>query len=74
MNTKITQANLYLLLPMKIGKSTSWLSDDKGISITDAINRIYQSQLYKKLSDESTKYWHYGPVDLYNELKMEVEG
>lgn len=74
MNTKITQANLYLLLPMKIGKLASWLSDDKGISITDAINRIYQSQLYKKLSDESTKYWHYGPVDLYNELKMEVEG
>ena len=72
MNAPITQANLYLLLPMKIGRLASWLSDDKGISLTDAINRIYQSRLYEKLSDESTKYWHYGPVDLYNELRREV--
>ncbi len=42
------------------------------ISLTDAINRIYHSQLYKKLSTESTKYWHLGPVDLYNELKKEL--
>ena len=43
------------------------------ISLTDAINRIYHSQLYKKLSTESTKYWHLGPVDLYNELKKEYD-
>lgn len=30
------------------------------ISLTDAINRIYHSQLYEKLSTESTKYWHLG--------------
>ena len=46
--------------------------DDKGISIAEAINRIYHSKLYKKLSSESTKYWHLGPVDLYNELKQEL--
>ena len=27
--------------------------------------------LYKKLSPESTKYWHLGPVDLYEELRRE---
>lgn len=42
------------------------------ISLTDAINRIYHSQLYEKLSTESTKYWHLGPVDLYNELKKDL--
>ena len=26
--------------------------------------------LYKKLSTASTIYWHLGPVDLYNELKL----
>ena len=26
---------------------------------------------YKKLSPESTKYWHLGPVDLYEELRRE---
>ena len=51
MSTKITQENLYLLLPLKIGWLASWLSEDKGISIAAAIKRIYHSQLYKKLDD-----------------------
>lgn len=72
MSTKITQGNLYLLLPIKVGRLASWLSKDRGISITDAINCIYHSKLYKKLSTENTKYWHLGPVDLYNELKTEM--
>ena len=71
MNAKITQDNLYMVLPLKIGWLAPWLSEDKGISLTDAINRIYHSKLYKKLSTESTQYWHLGPVDLYNELKKE---
>lgn len=71
-NSEITQENLYLLLPLKIGWLASWLSEDKGISIADAVKRIYHSQLYKKLSTASTKYWYLGPVDLYNELKAEL--
>ena len=72
MSAKITQDNLHLLLPMKIGWLATWISDDKGINIAEAMNRIYHSKLYKKLSTESTKYWHLGPVDLYNELKEEL--
>lgn len=72
MSAKITQDNLYLLLPIKIGWLAKWIVEDKGISITEAINRIYRSKLYKKLATESTKYWQLGPVDLYNELKMEL--
>lgn len=72
MSTQITQKNLYLLLPIKVSWLATWLSEDKNISLTDAINRIYHSNLYKKLSTESTKYWHLGPVDLYNELKAEL--
>lgn len=72
MSTEITQDNLYLLLPIKIGRLASWLSEDNGIGISQAISCIYRSQLYKKLSTESTKYWHLGPVDLYEELKKEL--
>ena len=68
----ITQDNLYLLIPAKIGWLAKWLVEDNGISITEAINRIYHSKLYKKLSLESTKYWHLGPVDLYEELRQEL--
>lgn len=73
MSTKITQENLYLLLPIKIGWLAPWLSEDKGISLTDAVILIYRSRLYQKLSTESTKYWHLGPVDLYKELRMELD-
>lgn len=72
MSATITQDNLYLLLPVKIGWLAKWVVEDTGISITEAINRIYHSKLYKKLSSESTKYWHLGPVDLYEELKQEL--
>lgn len=72
MSAKITQENPYLLLPLKIGWLAAWLSEDKGISIADAVKRVYHSQLYKKLSTASTMYWHLGPVDLYNELKAEL--
>lgn len=41
MNTKITQDNLYMLLPLKIGWLAPWISEDKNISLTVAINRIY---------------------------------
>ena len=66
----VTQDNLYLLLPLKIGWLVKWMVEDSGISITEAINCLYRSKLYKKLSTESTKYWHLGPVDLYEELKQ----
>ena len=34
---------------------------------------IYEITLYELgLSSESTKYWHLGPVDLYEELKLEL--
>ena len=72
MSATITQDNLYLLLPIKIGWLAKWMVEDKGISIVEAINRIDRSKLYKKLSTESTKYWHLGPVDLYEELMQEL--
>ena len=71
MNLTITQDNLYLLLPLKMAWLASMLSEDKGISVVDAIKRLYSSEMYKKLQDESTKYWHLGPVALYEEFLEE---
>lgn len=72
MNTEITQNNLYMLLPLKIGWLAPWLSEDKNISLPEAIGRIYRSKLYKKLSTASSLYWQLGPVDLYKELVKEL--
>jgi len=68
---EINQGNLHLLLPSKV----SWLAsmlEYKGLSIVDAIKKVYASNLYKKLKIESTKTWHLGPVALYQELESEL--
>ena len=70
---QINQNNLHLLLPGKVSWLVEYLHDDYGFSLQECLNHIYRSKLYKKLSTESTKYWHLGPVDLYNELKADRE-
>lgn len=37
-----------------------YLNHDYGFTIQESLERIYHSQLYKKLSTESTKYWQPG--------------
>lgn len=61
----ITSQNLYLLLPGKVSKMAVMYAEDFGLSITEALNRIYQSSTYRQLEDEETKLWNYGPVALY---------
>ncbi len=70
---QINQNNLHLLLPGKISWMVEYMRDDYGFSLQECLHSIYHSQLYKRLSTESTKYWHLGPVDLYNELKKELK-
>ncbi|MDE5735534.1 MAG: hypothetical protein K2O53_08665 [Bacteroidales bacterium] len=69
---QINQSNLHLLLPGKISWLVAYLQEDFGFTLKECLIRIYHSELYKKLSTERTKYWHLGPVDLYEELKMEL--
>lgn len=67
--TDITQNNLYLLLPSKVSLMAEMLSEDSGAGVVEAIRRIYNSDLYRKLETEETKLWHKGPVALYEELR-----
>ena len=73
MNLEINQDNLYLLLPSKVAWLTDMLTEDKDISIVDAIKEIYSSDTYRQLEKESTKTWHLGPVALYQELHRVME-
>ena len=62
---RITQNNIYLLLPGKVSKMAQMYAADFGTSITNALDRIYQSSTYRELEREESKLWHYGPVALY---------
>lgn len=68
MNLNVTQDNLFLFLPSKISWMAEILSEDKKISIIDAIKEIYASDIYRRLETEETKLWHLGPVALYEEM------
>ena len=68
MNLDINQNNLYLLLPSKVAWLAYMLSEDRDISVVEAVRQIYLSDTYKRLEDESTKMWHLGPVALYQDM------
>jgi hypothetical protein len=70
---EINQSNVHLLIPGKVMWMVGYLYDDYGLTLQQSLDCIYHSALYKKLSTESTKYWHLGPVDLYTELKEEMK-
>lgn len=71
---EINQSNLYLLLPSKVNWLADMVTTNKGISLIDAIKQIYSSDTYKRLENEETKMWHWGPVDLYNEMISKETG
>ncbi len=70
MTLDINQDNLYLLLPSKVAWLAGMLSEDKNISIVEAVRMIYSSDTYKQLESEATKMWHLGPVALYQEMNV----
>ena len=67
MRTDITQQNLYLILAGKSAAVATFIAEDNHISPIDALTRFYASETYRKLEKEQTKYWHLGPVALYQD-------
>ena len=65
---EINQDNLYLLLPSKVSLLSVMLQKHEQISMVDAIKKVYQSDTYHRLENESSKMWHLGPVALYEEM------
>lgn len=70
-NDTVTQDNLHLLLPIKVSYLVEMLCKDFGMSVVDAIKRVYTSATYKRLEREETKAWTLGPTTLYYDLMHE---
>lgn len=73
MNLDITNENLYLLLPGKVSRVAQIYAHEHHVTLIEALCCFYYSDTYKRLADESTKLWHYGPVALYQELVDELK-
>ena len=73
MNLDITNKNLYLLLPSKVSGVARIYAHEHHVALIEALRCFYRSETYKRLADETTKLWHYGPVALYQEFTDELK-
>ena len=69
MNGALTQDNLYLLLPGKVLAVAEMYARHHNVTLLDAMRKVYASDMYKQLEVEKTKYWHLGPVALYQTME-----
>ena len=67
MRAEITQQNLYLILAGKAAAVAAFIAEEEHISPLDALTKFYASETYRRLAQEETKYWHLGPVALYQD-------
>jgi hypothetical protein len=67
MRADITQQNLYLILAGKAAAVAAFIAEDENISPLDALTKFYASDTYRRLEKEETKYWHFGPIALYQD-------
>ncbi len=65
---KITDKNLYLLLPGMVAGVVEQYVEEHHTSMLDGLRRFYTSSTYRDLEQEHTKLWHLGPVALYQEF------
>ncbi|MCM1532121.1 MAG: hypothetical protein NC048_07485 [Bacteroides sp.] len=71
MKRNITDKNLYLILPGKVSRMAGMYAAETGISVNEALSRIYRSATYRELEHEESKLWHHSPVDLYHMVREE---
>ena len=70
----VTQENVHLLLPWKTAGLAELWAKDLNLLPTETLMRLYSTDFYKSLEDESTKMWTYSPEQLYYLFKnMNIE-
>ena len=65
---KVTQDNLYVLIPWKVAGCVSLLLKERGgLHLKQALLEVYRSRAYRLLEREETKLWHESPAQIYAE-------
>ena len=66
---EVTQENVHLLLPWKTAGMAELWAKDLNVTPMEALMRLYATDFYKLLEDESTKMWTYSHEQLYYMFK-----
>ena len=68
MNEDQFSAMLAIIVPPIIEQ----IEKNSNVEEEKVISGFYQSKLYRELSDESSKLWHYSPMTLYTMYQDEL--
>ena len=60
------------ILSMIVQPIIEQINKNSNVDDNKAISRFYQSKLYRELSDEESKLWHYSPMTLYTMYQDEL--
>ena len=59
------------ILPFKVLELAEIIAEKKKLSVDDALFYLYNSELYRKLSDPAIKLWYHSGMQLYDFLEDE---
>lgn len=69
---RLTKAQLQFIINSDVERMAQYLIEDNGVTIINALDMRYNSQIYQKLQDRKTGLYLYSPAYIYNYLKEEV--
>jgi len=69
----MNERELSTLIWLRVRDIVKLLLANKDISVNEAFNLIYNSQVFELLSNEKTKVWHYSVNMLYYLLQEEIK-
>jgi hypothetical protein len=69
---RLTKAQLQFIINSDVERMAQYLIEDNGVTIINALDMIYNSQIYQKLQDRKTGLYLYSPAYIYNYLKEEI--
>ena len=70
----MSEGKFSALLSVIVPPVVELIAERKGITETAATEAFYRSTVYARLSDESSKLWHYSAETLYAMYDDEVSG
>jgi len=62
-----------LILSVKVTGLVEALIGETGAELSDALQTVYESRLYRTLEDEESKMWHHSPLLLLDCLESELK-
>jgi hypothetical protein len=60
------------MIETAIGLSAEYLVEDRGMTVEDALDAVYNSTVYEQLLDRSTGLYRESPAYIYELLKKEL--